>query len=208
MVLLSIFMVYEPKPPELIELDWGGSTGAPNQSITPTEAEPNRHMESLPSAGRKAESKVELPKANPTSPETVPDVRKPTKKKSVGETAKSSVGTATTSPRRRRSQVGAAGGSGKSTGYSIEWAGSGSRRLLSGRIPSYPEGTNKEMPVTLRFTVLPDGSVASVLPVVKSDMILEREATAALRTWRFDPLPPQFAQDPQQGTVTFIFKLE
>jgi len=47
-----------------------------------------------------------------------------------------------------------------------------------------------------------------VIPVMKSDMLLEREAISALKTWRFDPLPPQFEQKPQQAKITFIFKLE
>ncbi|HLF13882.1 MAG TPA: energy transducer TonB, partial [Bacteroidota bacterium] len=60
----------------------------------------------------------------------------------------------------------------------------------------------------LQFTVLPDGSVSGVIPVMKSDMLLEREAIAALKTWRFDPLPPRFEQKIQQANITFIFKLE
>jgi TonB family protein len=84
----------------------------------------------------------------------------------------------------------------------------GSRRLLSGRVPKYPDGTDKEMPVLLQFIVLPDGSVSSIIPLRKSDELLEREAISALRTWRFDPLPVQFEQIPQTGKITFQFKLE
>ena len=103
---------------------------------------------------------------------------------------------------------GVGGGIGKSSGYSIDWGGIGSRRLLSGRLPKYPEGTNKEMPVFLQFTVLPDGSVSDVLPMRRSDELLEREAIAALKTWRFDPLPSQIEQKAQTGKITFNFKLE
>jgi len=103
---------------------------------------------------------------------------------------------------------GSGGGIGKNQGYSIDWGGTGSRRLLSGRIPKYPEGTDKQMGVTLRFTVLPDGTVDAILPLRKTDEILESAAIAALRTWRFDPLPDQAAQKAQIGKVTFQFKLE
>ena len=103
---------------------------------------------------------------------------------------------------------GSGGGIGKSMGFSIDWGGNGSRRLLSGRYPRYPEGTEKEMIVTLQFTVLPDGSVANIVPVRRSDELLEREAMAALQTWRFDPLPTQYAQKNQIGIVPFHFKLE
>jgi TonB family protein len=103
---------------------------------------------------------------------------------------------------------GSGGGIGKGQGYSIDWGGTGSRRLLSGRLPKYPEGTDKQMAVTLRFSVLPDGSVDAILPVRKTDEHLESAAIAALKTWRFDPLPAQSDQKAQTGKVTFQFKLE
>lgn len=210
MILLSFLVVFKPSKPEIIELDWGSTSGAPNQAITRTETDPNKHQESQPAAAAKKESKLDLPVMKNPSKEVVPPVKRMTKAASSGTSASKKTGTTATktTPRRRRSTAGPAGGSGKSTGYSIEWAGSGSRRLLSGRLPKYPEGTNKEMPVLLQFTVLPDGSVAGIIPVLKSDELLERESIAALRTWRFDPLPPQFEQKPQQAKITFIFKLE
>jgi TonB family protein len=103
---------------------------------------------------------------------------------------------------------GSGGGIGSRQGYSIDWGGSGSRRLLSGRLPKYPEGTDKQLGVTLRFSVLPDGTVDAILPLRKTDELLEGAAITALRTWRFDPLPDQAAQKAQIGKVTFQFKLE
>jgi TonB family protein len=103
---------------------------------------------------------------------------------------------------------GSGGGIGKGQGYSIDWGGLGSRRILSERLPRYPSGTDKEMPVQLEFTVLGDGTVSNVLPTRKSDELLEREAISALLTWKFDPLPLQYEQKPQVGRITFNFKLE
>ncbi len=103
---------------------------------------------------------------------------------------------------------GRGGGIGKGSGYSIDWGGTGNRRLISGRIPLYPKGTDKEMPVTLQFTVLPDGSVSKVIPLTKGDELLEREAIGALESWRFDPLPPANDQKFQSGRITFNFKLD
>jgi protein TonB len=210
MIVLSFVLVLKPKAPQIVELDWGSSSGAPNQSITRTETDPNRHQESAPAAASKTESKLDLPTMKNPSADAIPPTKKVSKSVSTGTSRTKTTGAtaAKTTPRRRRSTAGPAGGSGKSTGYSIDWAGSGTRRLISGRLPRYPEGTNKELPVLLQFTVLPDGSVSGVIPVMKSDMLLEREAIAALRTWRFDPLPPQFEQKPQQAKITFIFKLE
>jgi len=103
---------------------------------------------------------------------------------------------------------GSGGGIGTHQGYSIDWGGSGSRRLLSGKLPTYPEGTDKQMAVTLQFTVLPDGTVDVILPTRKTDELLEHAAIIALRTWRFEPLPSQIEQKSQVGKVTFNFKLE
>lgn len=103
---------------------------------------------------------------------------------------------------------GGGGGIGARQGYAIDWGGTGSRRLLSGRIPQYPKGTDKQMAVVLRFSVLPDGSVDAILPTRRTDELLERAAILALQTWRFDPLPAAVAQKSQSGKVTFNFKLE
>jgi TonB family protein len=103
---------------------------------------------------------------------------------------------------------GSGGGIGKGQGYSIDWGGSGSRRLLSGKLPRYPEGTDKQMAVVLRFTVMPDGTVQSVVPTRKTDELLESAAVTALKTWQFDPLPSGMEQRPQTGKVTFKFTLE
>jgi len=103
---------------------------------------------------------------------------------------------------------GSGGGIGARQGYSIDWGGTGSRRLLSGRLPQYPDGTDKQMAVILKFAVRPDGSVDQILPSRRVDELLERAAISALRTWRFDPLPVQVAQSSQLGKVTFNFKLE
>jgi TonB family protein len=100
---------------------------------------------------------------------------------------------------------GSGGGIGAGQGYSIDWGGKGSRRLLSGRLPRYPDGTDKEMPVTLEFTVLADGSISKITPKVKSDELLERAAMKALQTWRFESLPMELGQKTQTGDVTFNF---
>jgi protein TonB len=208
LILLSLFVVWEPKQPELIELDWGGSSGAPNQSITETETNPKQQTEAAQSGGAATKTKVDLPATKSPSNEVIPSTKKAKPKSSVGTRQDRALAEGTSRTKHRRAKEGAAGGAGTSTGYSIEWAGTGSRRLLSGRIPRYPEGTDKQLPVTLQFSVLPDGSVSSVIPLMKSDELLEREAISALKTWRFDPLPPQFEQKTQAGKITFIFKLE
>jgi TonB family protein len=104
--------------------------------------------------------------------------------------------------------TGSGGGIGAGTGYSIDWGGTGSRRLLSAKLPSYPPGTDKEMAVVLSFVVLPDGSVSEIRPASRSDQILERAAISALSTWRFEALPPQLGEKLQRGSIKFNFKFE
>ncbi len=204
LVLMIIFISVKPEVAEIIELDWGSSSGAPNRTIEETDEVKKAQQEASAPQGATEESKVELPQMKSSSEEVIPAADKVVKKSIVGKkTQKKTVEDVPLTPKRIR-----AGGAGKTTGYSIEWTGVGSRRLLSGRIPTYPEGTDKEMPVVLQFMVLPDGSLSSIIPLKRSDELLEREALAALRTWRFDPLPPQFEQKAQTGKVTFIFKLE
>lgn len=100
---------------------------------------------------------------------------------------------------------GSGGGIGAGIGYSIDWGGSGGRRLLSGRIPKYPPGTDAEMAITVSFTVLPDGTVSAVMPANRGNEILEREAVSALKTWRFEPLPDAMGDKRQTGRVVFNF---
>ncbi len=207
-VIISLTIVWHPKPPELIELDWGGSSGAPNQNITQSENQPNRSSESEESDGAAEKSKIDVPKVKNPSEEVVPTTIKEKPKIAVGNARERAKTEGSSVARHRRVKEGLAGGAGKSTGYSIDWLGTGSRRLLSGRIPRYPEGTDKELPVTLQFSVLPDGSVTNIIPLYRSDELLEREAVSALQTWRFDPLPPQFEQKPQNGRITFNFILK
>lgn len=207
LVILSLILVWRPPPPEIVELDWG-SSGAPNQRILESERQPQQQPKSSQPQGAAAKKKVDLPKMRSSSDVPLPAAKKPQAKTSAGKQQTRTETVPSPVTRRRRAVEGVAGGAGKSTGYSIEWSGAGSRRLLSGRIPEYPKGTDKEMPVLLRFTVLPDGSVTNIIPVRRSDELLEREAISALRTWRFDQLPPQYEQKPQVGTITFNFILE
>jgi TonB family protein len=111
-------------------------------------------------------------------------------------------------PVRRLRGAGSGGGIGAGIGFSIDWGGTGSRRLLSGRLPKYPAGTDAEMAIAVSFTVLADGTVSSVVPTKRGNEILEREAVSAIRTWRFESLPEALSDRTQSGSVVFNFKLD
>jgi len=65
---------------------------------------------------------------------------------------------------------------------------------------------NIEGNVVLSFTILPNGTVGSVVPVKKLDPSLDNLCINALKTWRFEKLPggESFVQ---QVTITFPFRL-
>lgn len=93
------------------------------------------------------------------------------------------------------------------TPYQIE--GQAARRtVLSRVIPEYPENLQKEAIIKISFTVLPNGQVGDMIPVIKSDATLEKITLEALRQWRFNPLPSYEQQRPEKGIITFRYLLK
>jgi protein TonB len=90
-------------------------------------------------------------------------------------------------------------------GIDIEWGGGGNRTVIYKVLPQYPRGHNVAGRVRLRFTVLPDGTVGLIVPLQRTDPLLERAAIEALRQWRFNPLP---TATEMVGVITFTFELE
>lgn len=97
---------------------------------------------------------------------------------------------------------------GRATGFSIQWAGGGTRNKISGDLPTYPEGVNLEAQVRLQAVVAADGSVKSLHPTQKAHEKLEEAAMRDVRFWRFEPLSIGQPQVDQTCTITFNFKLE
>ncbi len=81
------------------------------------------------------------------------------------------------------------------------------RQIFYKVIPEYPPGLQQEAVVRVRFLVLPDGSVGSMVPVLKGDPTLERVTLEALRQWRFNPLPAHAPQIEVTGIITFRYLL-
>ncbi|MHB8579655.1 MAG: energy transducer TonB [Ignavibacteriaceae bacterium] len=98
------------------------------------------------------------------------------------------------------------GGNG-SFGYDIDWGGKGQRKIYSYNIPAYPEGVNKEIDIRLKFTILPDGTVGTIIPLIKADTRLENSAINSLRQWRFESLDPSQKQVPQVAVIVFPYRL-
>ncbi|MGE5458009.1 MAG: TonB family protein [Methanococcaceae archaeon] len=98
-------------------------------------------------------------------------------------------------------------GDGNGDGYDLDFGGKGSRRIYSYILPKYPDGVSKEIDVKLRFTILPDGTVGTISPLMKSDTRLENAAINSLRQWRFEPLPERQKQIEQTAVIVFPYRL-
>jgi TonB family protein len=86
------------------------------------------------------------------------------------------------------------------------------RELLSFAAPAYPEWAKREAvegSVRLYFEVLPDGSVKENVLVQKTSGFedFDRNATIALRSWRFEPLSGGAVGD-QWGNITLNYRLD
>ena len=93
-------------------------------------------------------------------------------------------------------------------GFEIDFGGKGQRKIYSYNIPEYPEGVSKEIDVKLRFTILPDGTVGKIFPLIKADARLELASINSLRQWRFEPLPPNAKQVEQTVVIIFPYRLQ
>jgi periplasmic protein TonB len=82
------------------------------------------------------------------------------------------------------------------------------RSILVKQLPNYPENLQQEAVVRIRFTVLPNGLIGEMIPVLKGSDILEKITMEAFKQWRFNPLPPNVPQVTEQGFITFRYILK
>ncbi|MFC2135426.1 energy transducer TonB [Bacteroidota bacterium] len=93
-------------------------------------------------------------------------------------------------------------------GFEIDFGGKGIRKIYSYSLPEYPEGVSKEIDVKLRFSILPDGTVGKIFPLIKADTRLEMAAIYSLRQWRFEPLRSNRRQVEQTAIIVFPYRLQ
>ena len=85
------------------------------------------------------------------------------------------------------------------------------RPVLEHEMPAYPDWATRqavEADVTLSFVVLADGRIKDGIQVSRTAGFLDFDdaAVAALRRWRFAPLPAGQSAE-QRGSITFHFRL-
>ena len=93
------------------------------------------------------------------------------------------------------------------TPYQIEGQAA-SRTVVNRVIPEYPENLQKQATVKISFTVLPNGHVGEMIPVIKSNALLEKITLDAFRQWRFNALPADAPQRVERGMITFRYLLK
>lgn len=214
LLVLFLFIKFTMNYPrsEYVELSFGdgggvGSAGGGALTLEPPGPKAAaQEQESFAPAEVEEIKEVKLPEAKNTDKDNAikPVDKKSDKSSSVAhdEVKGSETGTATV------------GGSGNNAegeggfGFDISWGGKGERKIYNYPLPDYPQGVEKEINIRLRFSIRPDGTVGTIMPLTKADTKLENAAINSLRQWRFEPLSPSQKQSEQIAVIVFPYRLQ
>jgi protein TonB len=187
----------------LIGFGSGSGIGSPGGSVENKKmSEPKIISEK--NVVKKNEKKIDLPKSKQIDDKNVITA---VNKKNLDKEKDSNVKPLTSAS--KKNNVADQGGSGSGGfGFELDFGGKGMRRIYSYNLPEYPEGVSKEIDVKLRFTILPDGTVSKIFPVIKADARLELASINSLKNWRFEPLPKSAKQIDQTVVITFPYRLQ
>jgi len=216
---------------EFLEVSWGSFTGVPVQ--TAQASAPSSRPAGVPQTQIKSSTPVDLPLRQPSAESDILPLPR-TRKSSVDDRPRASniqvaeaihgekgSGVAAGEKERYSTEGGEGDGKpggllssggegtevGQSVGYSVQWGGGGTRKLLTGDLPEYPEGVNTQAQIKLEAVVHPNGRVRSVRPVQKADTRLEDAALKEVQLWVFEPLGQSVPQRDQTCVITFNFVL-
>lgn len=208
-LLLTIKLTVSYPPEKYVELSFGqsglpGSSGAVGDQVNNNDQQIQQASQS-DSKNKSIDLKsTEIPKVKNLSNEDL--ISETVKKDQKGKSDKNADKKESNSDFNSLGMGNKTGGNG-SFGYDIDWGGKGQRKIYSYNIPPYPEGVNKEIDIRLKFTILPDGTVGTIIPLIKADTRLENSAINALRQWRFESLDPSQKQVPQIAVIVFPYRL-
>jgi len=206
LIFLFLKMSGNENPQEylLVGFGSGSGTGSPGSQFQKSVVDEKKTPEEKTIKKKEELKKVELPKAKQKDDNNLltsdkkkekEDVKNPKVKPLVsGETKKEG------------NDLGGEGEGG--FGFELDFGGKGMRRIYSYNLPEYPEGVSKEIDVKLRFTILPDGTVSKIFPLLKADAKLELAAINSLKNWRFEPLPQNAKQIDQTVVIIFPYRLQ
>jgi protein TonB len=209
LLFLLINLSFDYVPSEYVELSFGisdqtGSSGAQGNKIniikeTPKPSEKEQSKEKNPEV-----KEVDLPIAVSTEDENV--IKPANNEKEVAEES-NEINTETAVSNSKSSEEGNSSVEGN-FGFDIDWGGKGTRKIYSFILPQYPDGVKKEVNIKLQFTILPDGTVGTIIPKMKADTRLENAAINSLRQWRFEALSSNQRQVEQTAVIVFPYRLQ
>jgi protein TonB len=209
LLFLLINLSFDYVPSEYVELSFGisdqtGSSGAKGNKIniikeTPKPSEKEQSKEKNPEV-----KEVDLPIAVNTEDE---NIIKPANNEKEAAEENNEINTETVVSNSKSSEEGNSSVEGN-FGFDIDWGGKGTRKIYSFILPQYPEGVKKEVNIKLQFTILPDGTVGTIIPKMKADTRLENAAINSLRQWRFEALSSNQRQVEQTAVIVFPYRLQ
>jgi outer membrane biosynthesis protein TonB len=207
-MMINLSFNYEPS--EYVELSFGvsseiGSSGSKGKQIEMIEENPKPEIKDATQDKSKEVKEVDLPVAVNTSED---NTIKPAEKdlevseKSSTENNKNDPSNVTSTGQGNLAEEEG------SFGFDIEWGGKGVRKIYSYNLPQYPAGVKKEVDIKLQFSILPDGTIGTIIPKIKADARLENAAINSLRQWRFEALDPSQKQVEQTAVIVFPYRLQ
>ena len=212
-LLLVLFLIInftiDYPPQKYVELSFGttglpGSSGALGNQINNVQQVAKQQKKTETTPKKEIVKKVELPK---TKNESTDNIIKPAQVKKAKANTEKNNNEAVNSDVNSEGKGNKATGTG-SFGYDIDWGGQGQRKIYSYILPTYPEGVNKEIDIRLKFSIMPDGTVGQIIPLIKADTRLETVAINSLRQWRFEPLSENQKQVAQIAVIVFPYRLQ
>jgi protein TonB len=212
-LLLVLFLIINFNinypPQKYVELSFGttglpGSSGALGNQINNVQQVAKQQKKTETTPKKEVVKKVELPK---TKSESSDNIIQPAQVKKAKANTEKNNNEAVNSDVNSEGKGNKATGTG-SFGYDIDWGGQGQRKIYSYILPTYPEGVNKEIDIRLKFSIMPDGTVGQIIPLIKADTRLETAAINSLRQWRFEPLSANQKQVAQIAVIVFPYRLQ
>lgn len=185
---------------------FGNISTAGAEGIKPKEEQKIPEIKKEESEVKKEEKEVDLPEVINKTDEPIITETDDNEEKEVtfNENVKPIVEETKPSETSGKEKVGEGTGN---FGFEIDFGGKGIRKIYSYILPEYPEGVSKEIDVKLRFTILSDGTVGNIFPLIKADARLETAAINSLRQWRFEPLPESGKNITQTAVIVFPYRL-
>ncbi len=212
--LTFMFFTFEPeqKPEEFVTIGFGNFAGGNSGKygkMLPEDAVSQKESV-LPEEKEKTieETKdVNLPIVKNNDQQSVNKKNEDNKKSETSSDKKKSEEKQNETTDNFASGDGESGDGAGSSGFEIAWGGGGKRKIYSYELPAYPDGVSKEIDIKLKFSILPDGSVGKIIPLMKADTRLEMAAINSLRNWRFEPLRIGQKKNEQSVVITFPYRL-